>query len=507
MDFFLSRSADDSFGSFHYPLGLVEHSFSGEAAEIFKRGIEDRKALAQEYNEKELLDIAYAAVSMQHEYRHFYDQFGTIAGISLFSTYIECLKSFERAQQRIVAEKIEWQWPIAKWANSSECPSEVRAFVRAARAYSAGAAAFIGTFDPIQVDGHLDELFVEAKEPGGIPVDLATVRMVRRGNERDEPFTVLYPFGLEVVLEANAHAISRTMVENSFPEAIARGFEQREREVASDQSAASGVLPYMVLDLLISRRMRSRGAPNFNRNLVLGVADELLARAMIHFEHISDTDTALSITTPGSMLEQLLDQGSIEALTAGDVEVSEIVDEGYRTLLASLEQGGDWDTVEDDNSLSSMIRIWESYTAQHFAVPLLRRRLQTDHACFRTIDGFLDMFGEVRPPVMVSDGRVSTGDMPQRVQQAWWNLLFVSQIISSVVDQGPVRCPRAFKAIPGIASVNLVGGHVTSQPTAGRSCGAYASLGCGTFDGGSMLVKPDCPFTGTLQACRFIAPD
>lgn len=492
-----SRGDGLVFGSFHYPLGLVHFTYSPEIAEAIS-AISSGAPIGVGLDEEELIELAYGTTSMLHEMRHFYDQFGTFSGICLIATYLSCLKSFAHAVARVRADGGVWQWPVREWVKSSGCPQEVKDFYRRGSAFRLGAEAFVSPFNPVAVDGHLEPLFVDVPYLGGHEIVAAVLRVMSFRGKEQTPRTLLHPLGLESLFEGNAHAVSRSLIDQFFPPQVAQAFQQRIWTTEREKTTSDGAMPYMVLDLAISRFMRAHGVETFERNLVLALSDSALSQSPFVLRDFDAHTTAAEVHSPGHALRASLRESDVPAFTRGDVPPSSLHGEAYAGLLSQYEKGGDWDTVTDDNSLMASLMIWESYLAQNVVVPLLRARLTSDHRAFRTANGMTDLLGTIVPPIIVVGQELRIGKMPDRVQRAWWHQMMVGQIAMRILDDEPLLCPRAWATVPGLDLLSLTR---PGEP----SCNDYARLGCGTYRGHSQLVQPACLFQDTLRGCGFIS--
>jgi hypothetical protein len=498
MPIVLSSRDGSQFGSFHFPYGIVEHSMTPEAANLLFREDAEKPAKepASQEEIKTMVRLAYQASSFLHETRHFYDQFGTVAGISLFSSFMEALKSFAQAAARVAADETKWRWPVAKWSAEKTSPVEIRRFMRQARSFRVGSELLLGTFNGLEVDGHVEDLLGEAVTGRGFPIDVAPIRIAVLGRDsKPLPKTIMHPLGVEALFEANAHALTRNLIGHAFPKVVADELTQDrfvvEYRPGERRDLGPQVLPYMVLDRVITKYLRARGRQTFARATVIGVADEVLAQAFLTIKPVSDTDTTIEASRVGKTVHAVLEQTSLDDLVAGNVPASDLVTQVYRGLLDAYEKGGDWDTVADDGSLLSSIRIWESYSAQHFAVPLLRVRLATDHKAFRSSEGLLDLLKAVWPPIVSTDGQTAF-DLPDRVRQAWAQVLMAGQIMQAVAASDTVLCPRAFGTIPGLSNTTFASKYL---------CTDYIPVGCGRFSGDSVEDTP-CLFVNMLRALR-----
>ncbi len=489
---FRSRDSNVQYGSFNYPLALVEHSLTPETAGLIEQ-LSSRRTI-----DSDAIDAAYAAVSPIHETRHFYDQFGTFAGLSLFSARMQALRSFADASRRLAHEGRTWRLPLSRWLEDSDCPEAVRTFAKTAYADRVGSRVLIGAFKPFSVDRRIDDLIAQVDTDVGRKMDAATVRTVVQGIIPPRHHTTLYPFGVEVLFEGSAHAIMRSCF-GGASSALTEALEQRLRvTMTSEEALAEAVSPYMILDLLISRFMKDAGHPRFERDLVLGVADELLSCSAMKIQHLSAGLTSAEITAMGEKLTTVLKSGKIAELKRGRVPASNAAKAGYASMLNVIEKGGDWDAVDDDGSLYADILIWESYAMQHFAGPLLRLRHETKQAAFRTCVGFLGAMNRVRPAAQVASGRISFhSEVPGRVREAWRRVAFADSFVRALAGDGAILCPHAYGALPKLKNVGF---------SAEGSCATHMLLGCGAFNGGQQTHSPRCFFQRELHLSAFAVP-
>jgi hypothetical protein len=415
---------------------------------------------------------------------------------------LEQLKRFVALSGWLRARGLRWRLPLKQWAASGDCPPVIRNFLRQAQAFDLGSELYISPFKPLEIEGHRDELNVAVDYERGGKAD-AFPLPIDRGREGGNPrkCTVLYPLGMETLMEGNAHAICRTLVERYFPQPVAdrfryktRMFTSEDEKGQSDQRAAQTQTPYMVGDLLITRFLASHGITRFPRDLVLGVIDKTLSHMPIDFRESMAGVTEAHIDRVGARLVKTLESEDPQALADRGPSDDAETDRRYKALLVEMEKVGDWQSVEDDRTPAASLAIWEKYMAQTFIVPLLRKRLASGHRPFRTYEGFLAMLPRIGlPPARVANGELMLGRMPARVQQAWWHQLMLGEIARQLVrGEAHVFCPRAWSAIPGIATMNLA---------LEGDCQRHIRLGCGTFRLGQPGLTPKCAFEGALRIC------
>lgn len=491
-----SRSDSLQFGSFHYPLGLVEYTLSPKATAIFQQIIGGEEVADVE--EDALHSVALEFSSLFHEMRHYVDMFGTTAGITLFDVYMQQIKDFAATSDSLRAAAMRWSPPLATWGADPGCPPPIRNFIRDTSALGIGTDLFISPFKAIEVDGHLDAPLVELDYELGGKADAFPVRVVRVGADHQSLRTILYPVGVEALTEANAHAIARSLVEHYFPKPIGLRFQNRfqtldvdPEDQESDQLAARAAMSYMVVDLMITRVLKGRGIQTFPRDLVLALVDRVLSTHTIQKFDSPTGATAVQVERVGQGLLNLIETEPDELLKSGAVSEDPVVLNGYKNLLAILESGGDWTAVDDDYMPLSSMLIWETYVRKHVMVPLLRERIASKGRSFSTQAEFVGLLSKIGDaPVRVANGKLFF-NMPTRVQQAWWHQLMAGQILRQMILEPKIYCPRAIKLLPGIDRANLA---------FEESCDAFMRLGCGTFrvDDADATI-PNCLFEKALE--------
>lgn len=500
---FFARADDAQVGSFHYPLGMVAFTTSAAAHEIIRKIVRMENPIAiDENDENKLMQLAYEMVSYLHEMRHFVDTFGTMAGISLFSARLAMLKEFMNLSEALRSGGMRWRFPDAEWSGEIIPSQDIRDYVRRARAFDVGSDIYIAPFSPVEIDGHLDEGLIELEYERGGTADAFPLRVGLLGEDGTERLrTVLFPLGVEALMEGNAHAFCRSFIEHHFPESVAQRLQYgvskikaRDEHGRDDQRAAQTTTPYMVTDLLITRFLRNHGISKFPRDLVFALTDRILAMSAIRFLDAPSGKTALHVDRVGAKLVGLLEAADPQSLGSGII-VADVPDvtEAYKGVLAGLEQGGDWHTVDDDNTPRSSIAIWESYIAQNIIVPLLRARLASNHEAFASYEGFVTLLSKVgSPPARVANGQLTLSTMPPRVQQAWLHQMMLGEILHQLVrGNGSVFCPRAYGTVPGLNTMNLA---------FEGDCQRHRRLGCGTFRlGQAAVIAPKCLFEDGLR--------
>jgi hypothetical protein len=493
-----SQTGATQFGDFNYPLGLLAFDLSASGRDGFERISRGERFNAADGDEDALTRLAYEMMSLFHEMRHFIDMFGTAAGCALFGGYVARLKEFAEISATMREAGIRWKFPLVKWSGENDCPLAVRKFIRQARAFSVGVDLFISPFNPVEIEGHCEDLLVELDYERGGKADAFPLRIGLIKGDEETLRTMLFPIGLEALTEANAHALSRNLVGHYFPPSIAERLEQRsttfdrEDQATTDEIAKHMAMLYMAVDLMITRFLKGQGIFGYPRDLIFAVVDRVLSTAKIALIEVQPGTTALHCDRVGSMLLDVLESEDPELLKAGTISDKSVLTSAYKSLIASLESGGDWKSVQDDRSPLSSVKIWESYVAKNFMLPLLRERVATNGRVFAKHNEFLGLINRIGlPPVRVVNGKLVFGNMPERVQQAWVHQLMLGQILNDMVKKEEISCPRAYSIFPGIDAVNFA---------FEGDCDEHMVMGCGTFlPGQAATTTPNCLFEHALR--------
>ncbi|MDA9483446.1 hypothetical protein XI07_15790 [Bradyrhizobium sp. CCBAU 11445] len=493
-----SKTQGAQFGSFHYPLGMIEFTMSDQAQQAVKQISAGKLLTAENGDNEALTQVAYEVASLFHEMRHLVDMFGTMAGCTLFSYYIEQLKTFAEISDAMRQAGMHWKFPLGKWRSEKDCPQVLRDFLRETSGLHQAVDVFISPFKPVEVEDHHEDILIELGYEGGGLVDAFPLRIGRFSAEKKTARSILFPIGLEALTEASAHAISRNIVGHYFPESVAQRLEGRvfalwtTGDPAKDQQlAAEAATPYMAIDLLITRFLQQYQIYEFPRDLVLALVDRVLSESAIKLTRVGPGVTGIEVDRLGTKLVNVLKSENFETLRTGVLSERPEIDIVYQGLVTAFENEGKWETVADDRSLLSSVKIWESYVAHKLILPLLRQRVATKGRAFRRQHDFFSLLQRIGvAPARVVHGKLILSDMPERVQQAWIHQMMLGQILHQFISDKPIYCPRAFSTLPGIASLNLA---------LEGNCERFIRRGCGTFRmGQEKVTTPNCLFEQLL---------
>lgn len=508
-----SRKQGKSIGTYEYRLALVHTTSSEEAIALL-----DNPSLVQRHagNTEKVLQLLLQATSDIHERRHYVDNFGTLAGITMFAAHMEGLKHFLGASRLLKHKKLEWQLPLSKWVGQSGCPAEIRGLRRYARSQNVALDIFNGNLERIVAPGHRAEWWVDVPidvEGFGEPMNTPAfpISMFTAKSEEDAragggiATTVYSPLGYEALLEGTAHSLARTFVESFFPD-VAQDFlvkygdplrmQSSLDEAAQAQLIRDHVNPYNITDLMISKALRAHGIQEFPRTLVRKLSDIALSKGLLRLEHLNESQTRCEIRNPAQALIDTLVKAQPGQLRDATLPYPDTLRILYESLLTSYKKGGDWDKVEHRQRDEAAVYVWESFLAHHVVVPLLERRIETEHASFYDADqSMAQLFDPGLPMVRVSNEQLTFQNIPDEVQTAWLHQMMQGEIAEQVLNDAElILCPRAHHLLPGMKSVDLSGGH----------CARNKRRGCGSWQQGRENVMPSCLFTRTLQTFGFI---
>lgn len=460
-------------GSFKHHLGLLSfnETAKGRAAQA---ALAAGKPVAFEVRED--IEVAFEVGSLPHELQHFFDVFGTAAGTSLISSGLHWVKKFallcDYAKLRR-AQDPSWKGD-AGWLEGR------REILRGFRFALAAEKMFSRPFDPVELDGPGDDLFTAVHHP----FDGATCRGIIDGNRG----TFVEPLGFEALIETNAHAHVRSVIDQGFP---ALKFQGQLRTKIFNQNENLGGLstPYMTVDILLSRWFRDRGINEFPRKLVHDLIDRALGSASFTFGDVAGYGVVVPMRPVGMVLREILSKLDPNAVLNERIPRDLEVDRFYRMRSDSYDAGADWDTVEG-TYFDHGVRVWETWIAKHVTAPLLRRRAEGSGSLIDR-PGAITAISEL-VPIIVKNDRIVAMNMPDPVKQAWFKVAFLTSVLHQLTAQGTASCPRRFALYPGLTSV--------PNFARKRTCDFNADFGCGSTAGALTDGEFDCLFEDVVGA-------
>lgn len=506
-----SRRDGAVIGSFHHGHAIVEANQSPETIDLMKN-----PALISKYigDEHELFRVLIEYSAVMHERLHYLHTFGTLGGLAMFTARMGALRRFVDCAIELVGAGLVWRLPLSAWVASGEAPDAVRKLLRLARGFRTGTDSFLAPFLPFGAEGHTTNAWIDVPFPSmsedgkpivsKVPAFPLSVAFGSPGAAAQRPATVVLPMGYEAIVEGVAHGATRSLVAAMFPSLPPKILEHYGPRKAFPAGQAKNDLDsiarqfeiYTASDLLISKYLRSKSVPQFPRELVFRLSDLALSMSFFSVTDIADDKTRVEIRNPGYQLIEALTDGDVARLAKGEVDYPDVVTKSYQALHDALAVQGDWDTVTPSGTIYTAHRVWESFTAQHIAVPLLKIRLDSGNARFNTeIELIKFALSLSMPHVEVYNGSLQFHGMPDEVRRAWGEQVFTSEIAQQVFADGRMlRCPRAHALLPGIERADFSGG----------KCMTHTKRACGTFVPGQPGYQPACLFTHALRQFGFI---
>jgi hypothetical protein len=452
------------------------------------------KSSATDVNKK--VEFALAQAAFVHETRHFHDVFGTRSGINLFLAKFHLLQEFVR-RAPIFAKK-GWALPVTK-ASFTDMDPEAWRFLKYALDVKMVCRRFQGQLlpslitdevppDPVPYVSRLRE------ESFGSIVYAFPARVTRLTPENKEiPALQHIPIAFDALLEGNAQAIQRSLVETLWDDEVASYMFALAGVSIRQPDAQFGYAPtYNATDLMVSRYIENAGGKRqFPRSALLALTDHALTAA-IEITKNTDGTRTVSLECPGHSFVNLLKDTGPEAIRAGQIKPP--LDEGYSALRDFYAAVPSFETVDDTMSgPAADIEVLFRWIARNVIAPLLSARLSSRHKVFS--DSYLWMNQlpslpqvpfRIRP-----DGRCISS-APKRVIDAWLRIRIVERLLAQLTSGEPViLCPRAHNTAPGIEKANFA---YTGD------CDEYIAADlCGRFHTGMPLTAlPECLFRDSL---------
>jgi len=234
---------------------------------------------------------ALARYTVIHELRHFHEVFGSLCGASLFFAHMSALRSFAAAFEMTKRTDEMWTLPFAKWSRTSQFSDIYVDCMTGWGRFEHATARLLTAFRPFAAwREHPEDWVVDvATDLGGghVPAFPLTLGIPEMGPRR---FTVYYPLSLRTILEGSAQVLQRTMAATECPPEVASALipgqltmttNASSLEATSIETIANTILPYNITDLMLSKYLRGKGYPRFERDAVLQVADLALNSAGI----------------------------------------------------------------------------------------------------------------------------------------------------------------------------------------------------------------------------------
>jgi hypothetical protein len=476
---------------------------------------ESAKAEHWESFEKRV-EHALTAAAYLHEMRHFHDCFGTVAGITLFLNDLHIIDLFLRACLTLRRTGQHWRIPVTEWVRDNRCPEEVkRALLEFQMAHKLR-LLFLGNIRLPVKPGSTREIVRLFLPTGGFirPDDLAipafptNIKLSRKG--RLVPHIGFVPLGFEALIEGNAQAIQRTMIEGWWGKEVAAEVWRRMThiEMASEEEDPSPNL-YLATDFMVTRRLREvYSISEFSRDLILDFTDKALMESRLYSTAQSlsgeGLTTAIEYIHPGLQTLKHIKQISSAQ--------NPIPERGAPSGTGPVANGETflWDLVRQAPPVEELLAlgarrppvtaIVRSFVLNQVVKPLLEIRRRSDGRAFRTIHGYVEYHREMpQVPFIVykSQSCIAPYVSSFAVRECLIQYIFIERIMNALFEarqQPIIFCPRRFSRFPGARFMNFA---------RSRSCQDWISeMACGSWQPGYLADLPDCNFRNTLDAFR-----
>jgi hypothetical protein len=489
---------DDKLGSFVHETLTLQVNLSADEVQAVIEELEADPSGDPSSMDEARGEAALKATTLYHEIRHYYDCFGTLAGLSLFDASMQLLTEFVFVCRDLAGRGEKWRLPLRDWISDASCPASVRAFAIRARGLRVASRQFLGSYRPITIPGHREEVYILVPDEHGsvsvpaFPMAIGVDTSVGRGL-----WTVLYPIGFETLIEGSARAVERSIIGSSFGSELADSLVQKHWTVSQQPGSviepSDVMLPYNITDLVVSKYCDGRAFP---RDVILALTDMTLSMATIRRLN----SAALQVDVVGRTFLDRLHSFSADEIVRGEVRHPAYLTLAYEAGLRAFESGPTLeDTIKRFGSrpdLANMVELWKTFAVQSIAVPLLEYRVATDHAAFTTVTGFLQALETLSlPPFIASNDGLSIHGVPDAVLEVRGMVIMASTLMRQIVaDREVILCPRAHALTPGLD---------VEEFALEGSCSEFASAGtCGSWYLGRAMKLPACVFRNVLDVSR-----
>jgi hypothetical protein len=417
-------------------------------------------------------------------------------------------------------QKIPWKLPLREWAQEPSSPDQVKRFIGRQERFQLIRDLFLGAFNPvihasaspaiawrrIEIEG-LDRHFLRPLAPSehfAFPAFPAQIkRYIIKGNQQTESLedqTQWFPIGFECILEGNAQALQRTLLEGMWPDDVARrvwDLQSRYQQKISALESASlpppdpWILPYNITDLLITKHLRPLGRPTFQRRLVTEISDWALMNGLAPIP-----GKQMTIISPAEVFVQTVDR-----LTGSSEEDARVIppplpSSSWQHIYDSYAGiPREEDLLAQSPQPGNCISLLEAYVAHHVICPLLQARMEQGADLFSNPDKYLAASAHLpKPPFIALPSRMgSIGNVPDWLLPAWAEFVVFRDIARQLIDGHQiVSCPRAYGRIPGITTTDLT--------TDGSGCSKNVEARrCLTWSEGRLADLPKCLFTQLIR--------
>jgi hypothetical protein len=452
----------------------------------------------------------FAAV---HEFRHFHDFFGTLAGITLFAHLIGMLKEFAAVVEQLRSDKLQWELPLPDWARKNACPDYVRVFVNRCHVSQTARQVFQGNPILFVENGASNEVWrdIEFRDinvpelrfsfpafPFAVGIRPQTQRRVT------QTVSVWRPIGFETLIEGTAQALQRSYLEEYWPPSVVRhAWKEMTRAAipvipgteSIEDLLSRSMLPYNTTDLLMSKFLRQQGIAHFDRDLLMQATDGslmesfLLSKAEGIPSPIPDrkaTLVGIEMSHPGARF--------VEVLTQSDWTQRDALLQLSPTSDMLLELRRKWAAGKKPHELIGSSRfdeigVIDAFVRHEIIVPLLDLRIKYGNRVFTDCREYIARLQEFPPPIMVgyTDGIGTPPAVDNAILQKWCAFCFLVSVMEQLLRGGMVvSCPRAYSLVPGFNFFEMAESGGCSNHIRDRTCLIWSR--------GRQKLLPNCRF-------------
>ena len=276
-----------------------------------------------------------------------------------------------------------------------------------------------------------------------------------------------YPISLVALIEGNAQAIQRSLSEAELPDVagqftppksehrLIEGLEQDQSEIV-----ASLIQPYNVTDFMLSKYLRLRGRPSFERKSLICLTDITLSSCGIvpRSEDDLGLPQSFEMTEVGQGFVSRMESFPIERLASGDIKYPPVLLKAYANFLAGVLDFPKPHEIDYKGNLLSPLNLLESIFRHNVIAPLLQARLDTNHEIFHSVVEYLRRFSSLpKIPVMEHNGGLEFAPyMTPLAEDAWSKYVFLKRLCGELANGSHIlTCPRATGVIGSTGDTNF----------------------------------------------------
>lgn len=507
-----STDETHNIGAFDHGSGLIRYGMSEEAMALKATPDSINNYLTSDDGRETLRRLLLEITSEVHEKRHYMDVFGTFAGISAYTAQLEVIKEFIALTAALKSRSQPIITPLTDWIETKKCPKDVQRLSHMAQIYSASQQVFFGLQPRVMERGAVDAVWVDvptqifgSEREVTTPAFPLTFGYAHARSGKVIPgaqSTSYYPLGFMAIVEGSAHALARTMIEKIFPTLphdflVGRPTMPTSYKDGRDtQDLVDSVMPYDITDLMVTKYANRLGLKNFERDLMLRLADVALAPSYLDIKKPTEGIFVAKFSMPGDEFVKRMSRMSREDIERGTTLFPSTYFDIYAGLSSRIKRGNTWEHVSMQDSVESAVWIWETFVAHNVVLPLLDLRESTKNRAF--VDHEISVIAATDsnlPRVEIKNGRMEFHHIPPKVKVAWLRQ-YMLKIVSGQYLRGAreIYCPIATGETPGMWEHVVVEG----------GCELNKAMGCGRWNPTEETHRPQCLFTECLSTYGFL---